>query len=178
VRALDAGRGERVPTLDEVLDGFGHQIPFNLEIKRGTRELYAGIEEQALQAVVERGLRASTLWSSFYDPVLERIRALDPEARVAFLVSPRDAERPVERALRVGAEALNPWRGMVSAELVAEAHGAGLAVYPFTVDSGEEMERLLELGVDGMFTNHPDRLRDLLRLDEAGDDAQLPNESR
>lgn len=175
VRALDAGEGERVPTLDEVLDGFGHQIPFNLEIKRGTRELYPGIEEQALRAVVERGLRSSILWSSFYDPVLERLRALDPEARIAFLVSPRDAERPVERALQVGAEALNPWRGMVTAELVAEAHGAGLAVYPFTVDGGGEMERLLELGVDGMFTNHPDRLRDLLRLGEAGGDAQFPN---
>ena len=34
IQRLDAGDGERVPTLDDVLDGFGHQIPFNLEIKR------------------------------------------------------------------------------------------------------------------------------------------------
>ena len=176
IRALDAGAGERVPTLDDVLDGFGHQIPFNLEIKRGTRELYPGLEEQALRAVVERGLSASILWSSFYDPVLERLRALHEDARIAFLVSPRDPERPLQRALGVRAEALNPWRGMVTPELVDEAHGEGLAVFPFTVDAPEEMERLLELGVDGMFTNHPDRLRDLLRLGEGAGEGHLPNE--
>lgn len=162
VRALDAGAGERVPTLDEVLDGFGAAIPFNLEIKRARAGLYAGLEELALEAVRCRGLLERTLFSSFYDPALERLRALEPGARLAFLVSPRDAERPLERARAVGAEALNPWRGMLSAELVDSAHAEGLAVYPFTVDREEDMRRLLELGVDGMFTNHPDRLRSLV----------------
>ena len=83
-----------------------------------------------------------------------------------MLVSPRHAERPVERALAVGAEAINPWHGMATPELIAEAHGEGLAVYPFTVDAPEAMERFLALGVDGLFTNHPDRLRDLLRAGE------------
>lgn len=164
IRALDAGDGERVPTLDEVLDGFGHRIPFNLEIKRGTREPYPGLEEQALRAVSERGLAASILWSCFEHRVLERLRELDRAARVALLISPRRAEQPLERARAVGAEALNPWSGMVTRELVRAAHGDGLAVYPFTVDEPDQMERMLELGVDGMFTNYPDRLRDLLRL--------------
>ena len=166
VRSLDAGGGERVPTLAEVLDRFGPRIPFNLEIKRGTEALYAGIEEQALRAVSERGLGASILWSSFQDPVLERLRELDSGARLALLVSPRHAERPVERALAVGAEAINPWYGMATPELIAEAHREGRAVYPFTVDAPEAMERFLALGVDGLFTNHPDRLRDLLRAGE------------
>ncbi|MGI9592375.1 MAG: glycerophosphodiester phosphodiesterase [Myxococcota bacterium] len=178
VRGLDAGGGERVPTLAEVLDRFGPQIPFNLEIKRGAKALYSGIEEQALRAVSERSLGASILWSSFHDPVLARLRALEPGARLAFLVSPRDAERPVERALAVGAEAINPWHGMASPEFVAEAHGEGLAVYPFTVDAPDAMERLLERGVDGLFTNHPDRLRDLLRAGEPAADRQQPNEER
>lgn len=163
VRALDAGGGERVPTLDEVLEAWGARIPFNLEIKRPTRGLYPGLEARALEAVGRRGLGPTILWSSFFDPVLERIAALEPEARRAFLVSPRDPDRPVERALALGAEALNPWYGMVTPELVAAAHAAGLAVYPFTVDEVDDMERLLDLGVDGLFTNHPDRLRRLLR---------------
>ncbi len=178
VQALDAGNGERVPTLDEVLDDFGRRIPFNLEIKRGTRDPYPGIEEQALRAVAERGLAATILWSSFFDPVLERLRALDAGTRIAFLVSPRHDERPLERALAVGAEALNPWRGMVTPELIAAAHAEGLAVYPFTVNEQDEMKRLLELGVDGMFTNYPNRLRDLLRPGERRVDRQLPNEER
>ena len=74
VRRLDAGDGECVPTLDEVLDAFGSRIPFNLELKRGSRELYAGLEAAALAAVEKRGLLAQTLFSSFHDPVLARFR--------------------------------------------------------------------------------------------------------
>ena len=58
VRALDAGAGERVPTLDEVLDAFGPRIPFNLELKQGTRGPYPGLEVESLEAVCARGLLA------------------------------------------------------------------------------------------------------------------------
>ncbi|HKX46373.1 MAG TPA: glycerophosphodiester phosphodiesterase, partial [Planctomycetota bacterium] len=62
----------------------------------------------------------------------------------------------------VGAEALNPHWALVDAQLVRDAHGAGLAVYVYTVDDVEQMKRLLDLGVDGLFTNRPDRMRALL----------------
>jgi glycerophosphoryl diester phosphodiesterase len=162
VRALDAGGGSRVPTLDEVLDRFGSRIPFNLEIKRAKDFEYPGLEEAALSAVTRRGLLPDTLFSSFFDPVLRRLRSLSGAARIGFLVSRRFPARAVERACAVGAEALNPEAPLVTAELMAEARGAGLAVYPFTVDAEDEMRRLLDLGVDGLFTNHPDRLRALI----------------
>lgn len=162
VRALDAGDGERVPTLDEVLDGFGDRIPFNLELKWSRVGDYAGLEAQALAAVRERGLLDRTLFSSFRDSVLGRLRAAEPRARLALLISPRYPERAVERAGAVGAEALNPWYGLSAPGLVRSAHEAGLAVYPFTVDGPPEMRRLLDAGVDGLFTNYPDRLRNLV----------------
>jgi glycerophosphoryl diester phosphodiesterase len=162
VRALDAGGGERVPLLDEVLDRFGPRIAFNLELKRGTRSDYPSLEADALAAVTRRGILARTLFSSFYDSVLARLRALSPEARIALLLSPEHADEPLERARRLGAEAINPWRGLVRRELVEAAHAAGLAVYVFTVDELPEMQRLLALGVDGLFTNFPQRMRALL----------------
>ena len=162
VRALDAGGGERIPLLGEVLDRFGPRIAFNLEFKRGVRAEYPQVEAEALAAVVSRGILARTLFSSFYDPVLARLRALSAAARIALLLSPQDAERPLERAHRVGAEAINPWRGMVSRELLEAAHAEGLAVYVFTVDEVDEMKRLLALGVDGLFTNFPERMRALV----------------
>jgi glycerophosphoryl diester phosphodiesterase len=162
VRALDAGGGERVPILEEVLDRFGHRVPFNLELKRGRRSEYEGLEAGALTEVERRGLLARTLFSSFYDPVLVRLRALSAGARIGFLVSRRYPERALERARAVGAEALHPELSLVSPGLVEAAHGEGLAVHVFTVDDEAEMRRLLDLGVDGLFTNRPDRMRRVL----------------
>ncbi len=162
VQALDAGEGERVPILEDVLDCFGAAIPFNLEFKRGPAGPYPGLERDALAAVEARGLLSETLFSSFDDPVLARLRALSPAARIGLLVSARSAERAIERARALGAEAIHPWFGLVGGALVATAHDAGLAVHPYTVDDVADMRRLLDLGVDGLFTNYPERLRALV----------------
>ena len=168
VRRVDAGGGEPVPTLDEVLDAFGARIPFNLELKVSARGPYPGLEERALRAVERRGLLSRTLFSCFEDAVLARLRELEPRARLALLFSPRRREDVLERARVLRAEAVNPWFGLVCAEQLAAAHAAGLAVYPFTVDAEDAMLRLLGLGVDGLFTNHPDRLRRLLGAESPG----------
>lgn len=162
IRALDAGGGARVPTLDEMLDGFGPRIPFNLELKKGTRAEYEGLEEIAIEAVRARGIAERTLFSSFYDPVLARLRERAPEARIGLLISRKYPIRILERAAALGAEAIHPELPLVDAALVEAAHGAGLAVYVFTVDDPADMRRLLDLGVDGLFTNHPDRMRALV----------------
>jgi glycerophosphoryl diester phosphodiesterase len=159
VRALDAGGGERVPILAELLDGYGGRIALNLELKRGTRAEYPELEAETLAALESRGLLDRVLFSSFYDPVLRRLRALSPAARIGLLISRRYPQGAVDRAKSLGAEALHPEVALVTPQLVREAHAAGLAVYVYTVDRTEEMERLLGLGVDGLFTNFPDRLR-------------------
>ncbi len=165
LRGFDMGEGEQVPLLDEVLDRFGSRIPFNLEIKCGRYAPYAGLEEIALEAVCSRGLLGRTLFSSFSDPVLARLRELESEVRLGCLVDARHPERPLERARAVGAEALNPWLGLATSELIEAAHELGMAVYPYTVNREEQMLALLARGVDGMFSNHPDQLRRLLLPD-------------
>jgi glycerophosphoryl diester phosphodiesterase len=159
---------ERIPTLLDVLDRFGDRMEFNLEIKVGEGNAYEGIEEIALAAVVERGLLPRMLFSSFYDEVLGRMRALSSAARLALLVSPRAPVKILERAAAVSAEAINPEVRLVDSGLVAKAHKAGFAVYPYTEDDPAGMVRLLEAGVDGIITNHPARLRDLLNNRGAG----------
>jgi glycerophosphoryl diester phosphodiesterase len=162
VRRLDAGGGEPVPTLDEVLDGFGPRIPFNLELKQSTRGPYEGLEAKTLRAVRERALLGETLFSSFYDPVLRKLREQSDDARLALLISRRFPDRWPERARRLGASALNPEDALVDRAMIEEAHAAELAVYVYTVDDPRRMATLLEWGVDGLFTNHPDRMRALV----------------
>ncbi len=83
-------------------------------------------------------------------------------ARIAVLVSPRAPRDVLGRAGRVGAEAVNPHCLLVAPGWVSAAHEAGLAVYPYTANEVTEMERLLDTGVDGLITNYPARLRELL----------------
>ncbi len=162
IQSLDAGDGEKIPTLDEVLDRFGSEIAFNLEIKTGPEGAYPGLEAAVLRTVEDRGLLALTLFSSFCDGVLGRLRALSSQARLAVLVSARRPAGALERARAVGAEALNPWFGLANTDLIDRAHGEGFAVYPYTVDALADLRRCLEVGVDGLFTNYPDRLREWL----------------
>jgi glycerophosphoryl diester phosphodiesterase len=162
VRALDAGQGLRVPSFDEVLADFGARIPFNLELKQSLRGPYRGLEAETLKRVEARDLLGATLFSSFYDPVLAELRERSPEARLGVLVSPRAPERWLERAQRFRAEAVNLHVSLATAETVAAAHREDLTVNVYTVDEPALMQRLIDVGVDGIFTNFPDRLRTLV----------------
>lgn len=163
---LDAslGRGpfERIPTLLDLLDRFGGRMDFNLELKVGESAPYAGIEAAVVDAVRARGWLPRMLFSCFEDEVLERLRAIGADVRIAVLVSPRKPRGVLERAARVGAEAVNPHVSLVDRGFVAAAHAAGLAVYPYTANDPAEMTRLLDCGVDGVITNFPDVLRRLV----------------
>lgn len=170
--ALNAAPGAdfeaRMPTLLDVLDGFGERMEFNLELKVGSHAPYEGMEEQVVDAVRERGLLPRMLFSSFDDGVLARVRALSEEARIAVLVSPRAPLSILKRADRVRAEAINPHISMITSRMVRSAHAASLRVFPYTANEEPEMIRLLEAGVDGIITNYPKQLRALLaRLSQA-----------
>jgi glycerophosphoryl diester phosphodiesterase len=163
---LDAGLGrgpvERIPTLLDLLARFGERIEWNLELKVGASAPYEGIEARVLAAVEARDLLPRMLFSCFEDLVLERLREGSAAARIAVLVSARKSARVLERAARVGAEAVNPHVSLVDQAFVTAAHGAGLRVYPYTANDRAEMVRLIDCGVDGIITNYPDRLRALV----------------
>jgi glycerophosphoryl diester phosphodiesterase len=154
---------EEIPLLEEVLDQFGEVIPFNLEIKTMTEERpYPGLQKMILDQVVERGLLERTLFSSFSDKVLLELRKLQPEVRLGVLVDPRAPEGIFERAEACGAESINPHFANTDADLVDRAHQKGLAVYVYTVDDPWRMKELFGLGVDGLFSNVPDLLREVV----------------
>jgi glycerophosphoryl diester phosphodiesterase len=152
----------RALVLDEVLDGFAGRIPFNLEIKRGHGGCYPGLEAEALAALRARGLGAAILFSSFEDAVLAELRALSDRARLGVLVSPRASAGWLERCAAVGAEAVHFEQRLATPPAIGAAHERGLAVYVYTVDAPAQMGELLARGCDGLFTNHPARMRRLV----------------
>ena len=151
-----------LPTLEETLDRFGEAIPFNLELKTHPAHDYPGLEERVLAEVRKRGLLERTLFSCFFDPALARLRELEPAARIGLLVSRRSNVKIIERAQGLGAEAVHPELAITSPELLEELCAAGLAANVFTVDDPVEQQRLIDQGVEGIFTNLPGKLRELL----------------
>ena len=152
----------RIPTLAETFDAVGDRISFNLELKRGLEDDYSGLEARALDEVRSRGLLGQTLFSSFYDAALARLRRLEPSARVGLLISRRAPLSIEDRADQLEAEAVHPEREVATKDLVERLQVEGYRVHVFTVDDPDDQQRLIDWGVDGIFTNVPARLRALL----------------
>ncbi len=151
------------PTLEATLDSLGRRIAFNLEIKAPRAGPYAGLEEIVLADVRRRGILERTLFSSFSDTILRRLRELEPKARLGTLVSARYPENVLGRAKSVSAEAVHLDLRLATAERIRESHAAGYQVNVWTVDRLEDQKRLIADGVDGIFTNLPAQLGRLLR---------------
>ncbi len=156
------GKLPELVTLEELLDTLGDRIPLNLELKRSDSGDYAGLVPQVLDEVRRCGLLEQTLFSSFYDPVLAELRSLAPEARIGLLISRKAPGAMLERSERLGAEAVHPELAIATPELIEAIQASGRRVYVFTVDDPETQRRLCTQGVDGLFTNVPAQLRDLL----------------
>lgn len=155
-RSLDAGNGQQIPTLKEVLDLAKGRVPLNIEIKsaEGTGKRVAA----ALRAAIDEGwLAEQFLVSSFHLPELHEFRQVAPEIPIAALVCgvPLDW---AACAADLGARALNISAEFVDARLIHDAHVRGLKIYAYTVNHPDDMRLLRDVGMDGVFSDYPDRV--------------------
>jgi glycerophosphoryl diester phosphodiesterase len=169
LKRLDAGStfdpafaGERIPTLEEVLE-MEERLFINIELKTpGLRD--SGLE-RAVTALIKRcGTGDRVLLSSFNPFSLRRAKRLAPHIPVGLLYA-SDLPLPLRRAWLAPLaphEARHPEHTMVDARYMAWARRRGYRVNTWTVDDPEEMRRLIQLGVDGIITNVPDVLRGVL----------------
>jgi glycerophosphoryl diester phosphodiesterase len=165
VQRLDAGAqgfegrfaGERVPTLHEVLRLTLGQALLVMEIKQ------ARIEEAVLGVVRELNAAEHVMVWSFQPAVVARMRALAPEIPCSLLWSERNpnAQELLAAALAGNAQAVSPQHSLIDEQLMTRALRRGLAVYAWTVDEAADIGRVAALGVDGICSNFPDRVRAL-----------------
>ncbi len=151
-----------VPTLPEAFAAFAHRIPFNLEIKDSARGEYPRLERRAIDVVRDHEVLERTVFSSFRDSVLHRLREVEPLARIGVLTSRRSRKTPEKRAAAVAAEAVHLNVAQATAKRIEALHAEGLRVRVYTVDDAERQTELIDAGVDGIFTNVPGKLRELL----------------
>jgi len=155
VRALDAGLGEGVPTLREVLETVSGKAPLHVELKA------PGTERAAIQAVKEMGMEGAVIFTSFDLRRLGRVRRIDPLLEVGAIFG-KASEDCCTGALRVGAKSIYVYYEELTRGLVDEAHGAGLRIGGWNPDSEPEWQDVIALGVDLVSTNRPDGLITML----------------
>ena len=144
---FDAGFGERIPLLADVLDEFGAQCLLNIELKD------AGIATDVKQLVLDRRLESQVIVSAFD---WTELRPFIPEVPIALLSRSKPREL-ISAALQLGAAAIHPRRRIVTPQLIAASRDANLRIHVWTVNRLAEISRLRELGVDGIFTDFPER---------------------
>jgi glycerophosphoryl diester phosphodiesterase len=155
LRRLDAGGGEPIPWLAEALDRIDRRAGVNVELKSadGTAAAVAAV----LRDCLARGWRAEQfLVSSFHLPELREFRRLLPDVPRGVLL----AGVPLDLAAagsELGASVLSLGLDFVDPALVADAHRRGMRVYVYTVNEPDDFAHLRALGVDGVFTDFPER---------------------
>lgn len=158
LREMDAG-GEPIPTLAEVLDLTKGRVLLVMEIKA------PGIEQHVTRVVHQsRALDDVMVWS-FLPQAIEGMRKEEPSMPCALLISGESMPKWQEmraRALKLGAQGVSIFYPAVDARVAEDCRRSGLALYTWTPDGKREIARLAKLGVDGICSNFPDKVVDVL----------------
>lgn len=158
LQALDAG-GERVPTLAEVLDLTKGKVLLVTEIKQ------AGIAEQVSRVVHRAKALDEVMTWSFYPKALEGMRAVEPRIPSALLVDAATIAKWPDvrkRALKLGVQGVSLFFLGINDAIVESCRKSGLALYCWTPDEVPQIKSLVALGVDGICSNYPDRVVNVL----------------
>lgn len=155
LRALDAGSGQRIPFLREVLHRLGGRVAINVELKTGDGTAAAVATE--LRAAFASGWKPEQfLVSSFHLPELRDFKRRIPEVPLGVLLCgvPLDL---AAAATQLGAEVVSLDRDFADPALVKDAQARGMKVFVFTVNEREDIARFRAAGIDGVFTDFPER---------------------
>ena len=150
LRSLDAGEGEKIPTLQEVMALCQGKVAINIELKGpGTAEpVNQLLAEMTHQSWNEKNISIS----SFHHDELARANPLYPRGALFYKEAPY-----IEKAQALAAYSINLAAKLVDADVVAEAHNHGYQVWVYTVNTKAEMQKMKDFGVDAVFTNYPDQ---------------------
>ena len=156
LRSLDVGEGQKIPFLNEVLDLVDGAAGLNIELKGANT---ATLVAKALKEVLSQSMwqQNQFIVSSFDHPELLAFSSIMPEIRIGALTG------GIPLGYAAFAEPLNAWSihasiEFVSREFVEDAHVRGKKMFVYTVNHPDDFARVREMGVDGVFTDYPDRL--------------------
>jgi glycerophosphoryl diester phosphodiesterase len=154
LKKLDAGEGESIPTLVEVMDFCRGKAELQIELKD------PDCPSAVAELIRERQDRKNMVVTSFDLPLLNKFAALMPDVPAGLLNKDPDLDM-VTVAREHHHRWICPHFNAVTPELVTEAHQAGLLVYAYHVKDRQIANRLALWGVDAIGTDFPEIASDL-----------------
>ena len=155
LRTLDAGDGEQIPTLAEVWQTIQGRVGLNIELKGpGTATpVVEFITHQTKQGHDKRIF----LISAFDHSALAEVKKLDSDIKIGVLLKGSPQNGP-QLAAEFNAYAVHPAAETLDKNWVDQAHARGLRIFTYTVNHPQQIQTMKHLGVDGIFTNCPERV--------------------
>ena len=148
---------DRIVTLKEFLEKFSfYNIRFAIELKG------VGVEEETLSMVKEFGILEKTTFTSFNFDYIKKIKELDKNARVGWLLK-NPGEKEIQELLDISGEEMAPQAEYITDDMVKKLRSKGLGIRAWGVFNVSLMKKICMLNVDGMTVNFPDRLYQYLR---------------
>ncbi len=155
LKKLTLDGNHKIPMLQDVLKLMDHKVPLNIELKGANTSDRVNFIIQYY--IKERGWSLDDfLISSFNWKELESMRSYNPDIAIAVLTE-NDPLEAISVAKKLNAVAINPDFRTLTPQNVQEIKKQGFKVYTWTVNEPDEINRMKKLGVDGIFTNYPER---------------------
>lgn len=148
IKELDAGMGERVPTLEEAFETTAGRTRLVIELKED------GLESQVIRVIREYCELEDVFIVSFNPHRLKAVKELEPVLKTGLILFA--SVDPLRIARRCGADAVAPFRWFITRGLADRARDAGIHLFTWTVDDKDKAVSMREMGVSGIVTNRPD----------------------
>ncbi|HSX09626.1 MAG TPA: glycerophosphodiester phosphodiesterase family protein [Candidatus Saccharimonadales bacterium] len=157
LQQLDAGKGEKIPTLQEVLNLVDKRVKVNIELKaKGTARAVSEIIK--IYVATKKWKYDNFFVSSFDHKELLEFKKLIPQIKIGAIIIGINIQFEKYKK-ELGAYSVSMWLPCVTKSVVQKAHKRGLKVFVYTVNDVKKMNKMKELGVDGIIGNYPDRFK-------------------
>ena len=160
LKKLDAGKGERIPTLQEAIDTCKGRVKVQIELKA------YGLEEDTVAAIEKNGVAADVIVISFYHEFVKRIKEIAVARKLYIktgLLIVGNPVNPAEVVKAANADYLSANQIFTDKRMVDELKKAGIGIVVWNCDNERDIKRLSVLGVDAIGSNKPDLLMKVLR---------------
>lgn len=157
LRELKVAGRHQIPTLQEVIDKIDKKAVLNIELKGANTAVDT---YKVIEGYLQKGWKIKHFFiSSFRVGELQKMRNLNSSIAIGLLVHKDPIEKIIATAKELQAQAINPYFKTLNTENVAVLKANNFKIYPWTVNSPEDIAQMKRLKVSGVITDFPERSR-------------------